>query len=181
MPELSSQLRLLIKEVFWQGIVLISFISAVHNIQAQDPPTPQPKKTPDTRRQPANKQGLFESPEVTVVVGANIRDLNGDRPGKFQETRDFPIGLTVRALHFRFNSPDTPYILDFKGLELGERDRRVSAEISKVGTFRSKLLWDAIPHYYSSGRTFHVATEPGVLTVDPALRALFQSAPNSSA
>ncbi|MBA2493568.1 MAG: MtrB/PioB family outer membrane beta-barrel protein [Acidobacteria bacterium] len=143
---------------------------------------PQKKKTEVSRRPaPKRKKGLFESRKVTVVVGANIRAIDGDRPGKFQETRDFPKGPTIRAIHLNFNSPDTPYILDFKGLELGERDRRVTAEAESVGKFKTRFLWDQIPHYFSSGLTFHTSAEPGVLTVDPALRARLQAVPNSSA
>jgi MtrB/PioB family decaheme-associated outer membrane protein len=153
-------------------------LSVGSEIYSQDT-KPQAKRT-DNRRRPTKKK-FFESYQITAVVGANIRDLSGDRPGKFQETRDFTRGLTFRAVHLGFNSPDTPYKLDIKGSDLGERDRRINVEFSKVGISKTRFLWDEIPHYYSFGRTFHTSTEPGVLSVDPALRALLQNASNASA
>lgn len=137
---------------------------------------PEVKKRPTAKR----RKGLFESRKTTVVFGGNVPFVRGDRPGKFQETRDFPQGPFLRNVHLNFESPNSPFFIDFKGLEVGERDRRITFEAGRVGKFRTRFLWDELPHYFSNGRSFHINSAPGVLTVDPALRARLQAVPGSN-
>src|SRR5262245_34241032 len=122
---------------------------------------------PETREEPVVKQeaGL----KGTVEMGAQTLNVEGDRQGKFQEFRDFPNGLFVRNVHFNFSSVDSPFFLDFKGLEIREQDQRFSAEAGAVGKYRAQFLWDQIPRFYSDGHSLHVSTAPGVLAVSPIL------------
>jgi MtrB/PioB family decaheme-associated outer membrane protein len=137
----------------------------------------------EARRRPARrrKRGLFENPKATVVIGGNLLQVKGDRPGQFQETRDFPKGPFLRDVRLKFESNESPFFVDFKGWEIGERDRRLTFEAGRVGKFRTRFLYDELPHYFSSGRSLHVSTAPGVLAVDPAIRALLQAGPTASA
>lgn len=150
----------------------------------QKPDTKQQtaKKT-DTpsRRRPRRKVGLLESYKLTIDVGIRTFDLSGEHPGKFEEYRDFTKGVTIRNLFLNFETPNSPYILNFKGLEMGERDQRFSAEAWKIGKFRTKVLWDEIPKYYDKGRTFSLNNAQGLLAVNPDMRARLQAAPNSGA
>lgn len=150
---------------------------------------PNEKKTKqETQKTEAKKRtrgkkklGLLENPKVTIEVGGRVREVKGDRPGKFEENRDFPKGFFVRNFEVKFDTPDSPTFLTFKGLEIGERDVRYSAEIRMLGKYRGAFLWDQLPKYYSDGRTFHLAAEPGFLAVNPDIRARLQAAPNSGA
>jgi len=143
----------------------------------------QEAKKSESRSQPeANKlPGFFDHLKTIVEVGGRIRQVQGDRPGKFQETRDFPKGFFMRNLDMNFESADSPFILSLKAREIREQDQSYGAEAGKVGKFRTRFLWDQIPHFYSDGRTFYVSAAPGVLTVSPALRASLEAAPNAGA
>jgi MtrB/PioB family decaheme-associated outer membrane protein len=136
---------------------------------------------PETKKEPVVKQeaGLFDGLKGTVEIGAQTLNVEGDRQGKFQEFRDFPNGLFVRNVHFKFSSVDSPFFLDFKGLEIREQDQRFSAEAGVVGKYRAQFLWDQIPRFYSDGHSLHVSTAPGVLAVSPILRARLQSVPDA--
>jgi len=148
----------------------------------QDTKKPPAKKKKQTRRPVAKKKtGPLKNVSIELVTGTNFRELDGDRPGEFQDGRDFAHGVTIRAMNVSFNSPDRPTTFRFRALELSEKDRRVEGEAAEAGKFRSRFLWDVIPRYFSDGRTFHTFSGPNVLTVDPALRARLQAAPNSSA
>lgn len=168
--------------VVFSFLVLLAACSlaAVDAFALQDKPAPKKKK--QTRRPVAKKKtGALKHVTVSLVTGTNFRDLDGDRPGDFQDGRDFARGVTIRAIQAGFNSPDKLTTYGFRALELSEKDRRVEGDVTRVGKFRTRVLWDALPRYYSEGTTFHVFNGRDNLTVDPAVRARLQAAPNSSA
>jgi len=154
------------------AVALSSAPDAWSQTQPDDKNKQQEAKAPAAPIGPTLPEGF----KVVFDIGGNARPLAGDRPGKFEETRSFPRGPYLRNFYFEFNSVASPFFLNLRGLELGERDRRVSAELGRVGKYQARFLYDAIPHFYSDGRTFHLSTAPGVLTVDPALRARLQAA-----
>ena len=138
------------------------------------PKQPAAKKTV-TRKQ----KGFFESIRGTLEFGGRLRELDGDHQVKFQETRHVPKGLFLRNINLNFESADSPYFFRFEGLEVRERDQRFRTEAGRIGKYRTQFSWDQIPLYYGKGRTLHVSTSPGVLTVDPALRATLQAVPDA--
>ncbi len=133
---------------------------------------PEPKKPTTPKRLFGDFKGSFD-------IAAQSVQVEGDRPGKFQEYRDYPQGFSFRNLRFKYESADSPYLMSFKALEIRERDQSYSAVIEKIGKFRTRFLWDQIPRYYDKGRTLHVLTGPGFLSVDPVLRAALEAAPNA--
>lgn len=130
---------------------------------------PEPKKSP----------GLFENIRGSFDFAGLIREVRGDKPGKFQETRHFPQGFSLRNLHLKFESADSPYFLNFKALEIRERDQRFSAEVGRVGRYQTRFMWDQIPRDYDKGRTLHVLTAPGFLSVNQVLRAALEAVPDA--
>ena len=144
--------------------------------------TQQPRRPRPQRRRPERKKiNLIDSLKGTVETGFRFREVDGDRPGKFEENREVPKSVFVRSFHLNFDTIDSPFFVDLKALEIGERDQRYSAELERVGRFRTEILWDQIPKYYSFGSTFHTAAADGLLVVNPEVRARLQNAPNSSA
>ena len=141
----------------------------------QNAQAPEPPQSPEQRK----RASLFGSLSGTIDFGARFWDLNGDRPGKFQETRDIPKGLSLQNIHLHFNPADSQYFFDFKGQEIRERDQRYSAEAGKVGVYRAQFLWDQLPHYFSDGRTLFFRTAPGVLSVSQTLRASLEAVPDA--
>ena len=131
--------------------------------------------------EPKKRMGLFESLKGTLEFGGNFRSVKGDRPGKFEENREFPKAFFIRKFNLIWATPDSPYSVKLKGQELGERDERYSAELWKVGRFRTRLMWDQLPTDYSTGRTFHLPAGPGLLVVNPDIRARLQAAVPESA
>src|SRR5262249_54490142 len=190
-PDLFNRLRLLVKaSVSSLAIIAVALFAAPDVLSQQQPQQtpdeknkPQDTKKPEPQPQPeANKlPGFFDHFKTTVDIGGHIRQVQGDRPGKFQETRDYPKGFFMRNLSLNFESADSPFILSLKAIDIRERDQSYTAEAGKVGKFRTRFLWDQIPHYYSDGRSFYVSTAPGVLAVSSALRASLEAAPNAGA
>src|SRR2546427_9825258 len=72
---------------------------------------PEPKK-------PATPKRLFGDFKGSFDIAAQSVQVEGDRPGKFQEYRDYPQGFSFRNLRFRFESADSPYLMNFKALEI---------------------------------------------------------------
>jgi MtrB/PioB family decaheme-associated outer membrane protein len=155
--------------------------TAPQNSFGQDTKKPAPKKKPVRRPVVKKKTGPLKNVNISFVTGTNLRDLDGDRPGQFQDGRDFPYGVSIRAMQVGFNSPERHTTYNFRALELSEKDRRVEFDMAKAGKFRTRVLWDALPRYFSDGRTFHNFNGRDNLVVDPSIRAQFQNAPNSSA
>jgi len=148
---------------------------------ARSQSNPDPQNKPDTKKKTAKKVSLSDSLKGTLEVGGDFRDVDGDRPGKFEENREVPKAFFIRKFNLTWANADSPYSLKLKGQELGERDERYSAEARKVGTFRTRLLWDKLPKYYSNGRTFHLSGGPGLLVVNPDVRARLQAVPDAGA
>src|SRR6266705_613906 len=78
---------------------------------------------------------------IFTVVGVNGYDLDGRLPGKFQEHTDVPRGFFLRTLDLAFLNKDSPYMGSLVASEIRERDQRITADIWKVGTFRTRVYW----------------------------------------
>ncbi|HYR77973.1 MAG TPA: MtrB/PioB family outer membrane beta-barrel protein [Pyrinomonadaceae bacterium] len=118
-----------------------------------------------------------ETPKVyaTIEVGAQVRDVHGDHPAKFQEVRDVPKGFFIQKLRLDYNSADSPYFLSARGLEILQRDQRFTVDAGRFGKYRTQFMWDQIPHSFGTGRSFLVNTAPGLYQVSPTLRARLQA------
>lgn len=117
----------------------------------------------------------------TIEMGVQFRELEGDHPAKFQETREVPKGGTMPKLRLDFNSAGSPHLLSVKGFELREDDQRLTVDFRRIGKFRSRFMWDEIPHFFGKGQSFLVETAPGLYQVSPTLRASLQAVTQSDA
>ncbi|HKC63557.1 MAG TPA: MtrB/PioB family outer membrane beta-barrel protein [Pyrinomonadaceae bacterium] len=185
-PDLPKRLRSLVKLAIILSAIIGSTPLAMPSAQTQQKQDAKAKqqetKKPTTppRRRGKRKVGLWESLKGTFDTGASFRSVRGDKPGKFEENREVPKTFFLRNFKFQFESPDTPYFLNFKGLEVGERDESFGAEVRRVGKFRTQVYWNQIPHSYSTGRTFHLGAD-GLLAVNADLRAALQAVPDAGA
>src|SRR4051812_37427626 len=181
--DLPKRFRFLIKRASLSlAIIAVAFFAVpdARSQQKQDAKSKQEAKKPTTppRRRGKKKIGLWESVKGTFDVGGQFRSVKGDKPGKFEENREVPQAFSLRNFKINFGSPDTPFFLNFKGLEVGERDMSASAEVGRVGKFRTRVLWNQIPKFYGTGRTFHLGAD-GFLAVNPDLRARLQAVPDA--
>jgi len=140
----------------------------------------QPTQKTDAQKKAAPKQkGFFESIRGSIDFGAHFRDLSGTKPGKFEEFKDFRNAPTLRTLFLKFESGNSPTFFQARVNEAGERDARYATEFGRIGKYHLQFMWDQIPQYYSTGTTLHSLTSPGLLTVDPTIRAALQAVPDA--
>ncbi|MBA2733432.1 MAG: MtrB/PioB family outer membrane beta-barrel protein [Acidobacteria bacterium] len=104
-----------------------------------------------------------------------MREIQGGHSTKFEEARDVPKGLFVQKLKLDFNSADSPYFFALRGFDIRERDQRFTLDAGRVGKFRTKFVWDQIPHHFGTGQSFLQETAPGLYQVSPTLRARLQA------
>src|SRR5437879_8779113 len=132
---------------------------------------PTPPRPPAQGAAPAAPTPNFLSNiKWDVEFGGQGWDLNGDRPGKFQETRDVPKGFYARTLRLDLRTANSPFFAVAHATDIRELDQRVRVDAGRIGKFRSTFVWDQLPHSYSEGRTLFTETSPGFLQVSPAIR-----------
>ncbi|MCA1709057.1 MAG: MtrB/PioB family outer membrane beta-barrel protein, partial [Actinobacteria bacterium] len=129
----------------------------------------------DKTQTPPDKTQTLPKFQGTVEIGGQIRDTQGGHDAKFEEVRDVPKGIFIQKLKLDFKSADSPYFLALRGFEIRERDQRFTLDAGRVGKFRTKFMWDQIPHHFGTGQSFLHETAPGFYQVDPALRARLQA------
>nr|MBA2733230.1 MtrB/PioB family outer membrane beta-barrel protein [Acidobacteriota bacterium] len=129
----------------------------------------------DKTQTPPDKTQTLPKLQGTVEIGGQIWDTQGGHPAKFEEVRDVPKGFFIQNLKLDFKSADSPYLFSLRGLEIRERDRRFTVDAGRVGKFRTKFIWDQIPHHFGTGQSFLRETAPGLYQVDPTLRARLQA------
>jgi hypothetical protein len=129
--------------------------------------TPEKDETKPGTQSPHKLHGSFE-------IGGRALDTSGSHTAKFQEVREVTEGVLTHNLRLDFDSVDSPYFLTVKGTELRERDQRVAVEAGRFGKYRARFVWDQIPHFFGSGKSFLERTAPGLYQVSPTLRASLQ-------
>ena len=177
----SNRLQLLVKVAISLLAIIAVALLAVPQAQSQQKlddknqsattKKPEPQKPADVKK----SSELPSSLKAVIEIGGEDPEVRGDRPGKFQQYRDYPRNFFIRNVLLNFESANSPFLMTFKGQEVGERDQRYRFELGKVGKFRTRFMWDQIPHYYSNGKTFDLERTPGNLVVDPNLRANLQA------
>jgi len=113
--------------------------------------------------------------DTIIEVGGQVRDVSGDHPAKFKETRDVPQGFFIQKLKVNYNPVYSPYFLAAKGLEILQLDQRFTVDAGRFGKYRTQFVWDQIPHSFGTGKSFLVRTAPGLYQVSPTLRARLQT------
>ena len=177
MPINSLQSRVFI--VVLTGLFACAAQTAFGQEQIATNEDPTAQKT-DPGKKPAPKQkGFFDSIRGTIDFGGHFRDLSGSKPGKFEEFKDFRNAPTLRNLFLKFESANSAMFFQAKVQEAAERDALYSTEFGRIGKYRFSFMWNQIPRYYSTGTTLHTLSSPGLLTVDPSIRAALQAVPDA--
>src|SRR5258708_37663727 len=103
------------------------------------------QKQPDQKKPPTKKQkGFFESIRGSLEFGGRLIDLDGNKPAKFQETRQVPKGLYLRNINLDFENANSPLVFRFEGLEIRERDQRFRGDIGRSRIVRTPFMWEPI-------------------------------------
>ena len=111
-------------------------------------------QTPPAKAPEIDKTTIPPRVKTTIEFGGQTRDTQGDHPAKFQEVRDVPKGFFVQNLKLDFNSADSPYFLSLRGFEIRQLDQRFTAEVGKIGKYRTQFVWDQTPHSFGNGKSF---------------------------
>src|SRR5712692_2322147 len=161
-PDQTNRFRSLVRFTTCLSAAIVLTLFAIPNAWAQQGPDEkinpddnkelEAQKKPEPKKSTARSAPLFGHFKGSFDIAAQSVQVEGDRPGKFQETRDFPQGFSFRNLRLKFESADSPYFLSGKALEIRERDQRFTFEWGRLGKFRTRFLWDQIPRYYDKGR-----------------------------
>lgn len=161
----TDRLKPILSVVFVFIACVILLLLFTPHVWGQTPETPKPRATPKPKpKQPLKITG-------TVEIGAQIRKTQGAYTSKFEEVRDVPKGLFVQNLKLDLDSVDSPYFIRFRGLELRERDQRITLDAGRFGKYRAQFVWDQTPHHFGTGQSFLVKTAPGFYSVSATLRA----------
>lgn len=160
-----DKLRPVLRVEFTFIACVISALLFVPQVWGQTPdqkPAPTPRPTP-------------QKIETTVEIGAQSRELQGSHTAKFQETREVPAGFFANKLSLDFNSAESPFMFSARGLEILQLDQRYTADFWRVGKYRTQFVYDQVPHFFGTGKSFLQETAPGVYQVSFTLRARFQA------
>ena len=164
-----------LRSILCVGFVFIACVFSVllptTPVSGQTPETPKPRPRPTPKPKPKQPLKLTG----TVEIGAQLRETQGAYTEKFEEARDVPKGLFVQNLKLDLDSVDSPYFLRFRGLELRERDQRVTLDAGRFGKYRAQFIFDQMPHRFGIGQSFLVRTAPGYYSVSATLRAQLQA------
>ena len=118
---------------------------------------------------------LFENWKIQVDNGGRNFNLSGDHPGRFLENRDITKGYFINGINLRFESEPSRFSFHLNASNIRELDETITADLSKIGKFRTSFKWDRIPRFFGAGNSFFDETSPGNLVVSPAIRAGFQA------
>jgi MtrB/PioB family decaheme-associated outer membrane protein len=143
-----------------------------HAARAQDPSLQPPPELVPLPRPPAPEKGAAEPATVgSIDVGFRGTTTSGDA-ARYERYRDLQTGSWSRLL---FDKSSDSYLFGASASNIGYRDQSFFADYrGGRGTFTG--LFQSIPLNYSYiTSTPWVEQSPGILTLDPAARALVQA------
>src|SRR6266568_1408143 len=132
-PVRMDRLRLLVNYEVLSFALIATSLWAATNVRGQQAidGDGKPEETTASEAQkkpePKKKPSMFDHFKLTFDIAALSRQIEGDRPGKFQEYRDYPQGFSMRNFRLNFESAASPWLLNFRAQEIRERDRATAA------------------------------------------------------
>lgn len=142
---------------------------------------------------PAMALGQEEKPERGSVE-FGFRHVWGDvygRPdlpfqpdwqtSKFNEYRDLKSGVFIRNFRGRFdNILGSHFYVNLMSQKSFYDDQSYLATFGQYGKFKAQFRYEEIPHIFSNTtRTLFTRVQPGVFTINPAVRATLQATPSN--
>jgi MtrB/PioB family decaheme-associated outer membrane protein len=96
---------------------------------------------------------------------------------KFNEYRDLKSGVFIRNFRGRFdNILNSRFYANLQSQKSFYDDQSYLASFGQYGKFRIQFRYDEVPHIFTNTtRTIYTRVQPGVFTVNPALRATLQA------
>jgi MtrB/PioB family decaheme-associated outer membrane protein len=114
---------------------------------------------------------------ATTELGIRLRDINGERASKFQEFRDVPQGVYLRAFRILGDREGSPYQFDLQGTALAQRDQFFKVTLQHYEKFKTELTWGQLPRFYATGTASMAIPNAGNQLVIPgAVRTALQNA-----
>lgn len=114
---------------------------------------------------------------MNMTIAAQSVSVDGKRDAKFEEYRDVADGFAFERFEARLADPDSPWILQLWGRDLGQGDERAGLRWGKAGLFSAGVSRDALPHLYSRGARLLHSYENGAFVLGPAVRAALEADP----
>ncbi len=159
------------------AIVLVIILFAL-SIAAQEPNSEVTDKTSsgdvsEPAKQDASK--LSKNFHYIFEMGGQYRDLDGERPSKFEEFGRVRQGLLFRRFRISANPADSPAFFRAMGRSPTEFDQQYFLDFGKYGKFRTTVEWLGIPHLYSRGSRSFFEGGNGVITVPDNIQTTLQN------
>ncbi|MDI1240936.1 MAG: MtrB/PioB family outer membrane beta-barrel protein [bacterium] len=156
------------------GLVLVSLTLFCSLVSAQTQ-TPSPAATKDQTSGGSDTETQKDFKYV-LEIGGQYRDVNGERPSKFEEYKSVRNGFLFRRGSFEYNPEGSPTFLNFAARNVSERDQQYYIEGGQFGRFRLKGTWDSQPHLYARGvASLLGGAGPGIYTVADSVQADLQA------
>jgi MtrB/PioB family decaheme-associated outer membrane protein len=162
---------------FQSFIIILSLLALTQISAAQNASsTPSPSISEEQKSEAETRPGLWNNFHYVFEAGGQFRDVDGDRPSKFEQYKDVRKGFIFRRFNIYSNPAGERSYFYFVGRNASELDQQYRIEGGSYGRFRTKVDWSAQPLLYSRGAsTLLTSTAPGVYTVPDAIQQNLQS------
>src|SRR5687768_16433332 len=115
------------KIAFDCAIAFFSLVAFGSVVQAQQPsPSPNSTTTNQTTSKSETKEGLLNNFKYVFEAGAQIRDVSGERPSKFEEYQNVRKGFFFRRFTVESNPAGEASFFFLSGRNLAENEDRKS-------------------------------------------------------
>ncbi len=166
----------------FRSLFIILSLFAFVSIAAAQPSSPSitipdnKEEKPDVKAQESEKPGFWNNFHFVFEVGGQFRDVDGDRPSRFEEYKSVRKGVLFRRFSIKSNPAGERSYFYFSGRNPSERDQQYVLEGGNYGRFRTRATWTAQPLVYSRGASSLLSTSsPGVYTVPDAIQLNLQT------
>ncbi|HWQ31536.1 MAG TPA: MtrB/PioB family decaheme-associated outer membrane protein [Blastocatellia bacterium] len=133
------------------------------------------------RPQPDTPPSLWSQFRFLFEMGGQFTDLTGERPSKFEQSRQVREGYLFRRFRISSNPEGSPSFLRVIGRGPGERDQHYLVDFGSYGTFRATAEWQGYPFLYSRGsRSLFGLDGPGNLRIPDSIQQTLQNTPDAS-
>ena len=160
----------------FRGVIAILSLVALGTIAAAQEPAAKTTPSGPVERKSEQGEGLWRNFQFVVEAGAQIRNVDGDRPSKFEQWKSVREGVLFRRFAVRSNPAGERAYFYLAGRNPSERDQLYLLEGGCYGRFRTSATWSAQPFVYSRGATSLLTTSaPGVYAVPDAIQQNLQA------
>ena len=164
------------------GIILILILPAIVGAQETESPLDSPAAVVDrsgTQAVQNESKKIVDNFKFNFEIGAQLVDVSGERPSKFEEFGRIREGFTVRRFRIASNPENAPGFFRAVGRSAGENDQQYLVDFGSYGRFRTTFQYDGSPHLFSEGAKTLLTGSNGVLTVPDNIQTTLQNTPDA--